>query len=192
MYKLKIKGKGGKATMERREKIQGFIKKHIYLKKRKPTDSIFAEKRSSVAITFALMLPVFAIMFFTAFNIYGAYYAEELLSMGLDGAAMLISASGYEESLNNASGDSVGYNAQVLLGTAFCQYSALYECWGWGQHPLTPNNVSQWQWVQVNPALGGIIQAKGYLNSAFSGLGINGSLLTSSGITARSVVRFIN
>ena len=178
--------------MERREKIQGFIKKYIILKKRKPTDSIFAEKRSAVAITFALMLPVFLLMFFIAFNICAAYYAEELLSMGLDGAAMLLSATGYELSVNNAGGmGTVNYNAQMILGTSFCQYLALYSCWGWGSHPLVPTNVSQWQWVQVNPQ-GGIIQAKGYLWSAFSGFGINGSLLTSSGITAESVVRFLS
>ena len=171
--------------------MRAFIKKHIYLKKRKPTDSIFAEKRSSVAITFALMLPVFAIMFFIAFNICAAYYAEELLSMGLDGAAMLLSATGYEASLNNAGMGSVNYNAQMILGTSFCQYLALYNCWGWGVHPLATNNVSQWQWVQVNPAQGGIIQAKGYLWGGYSGFGINASLLTSSGITAESVVRFL-
>ena len=178
--------------MERREKIYGFIKKYIILKKRKPTDSIFAEKRSAVAITFALMVPVFLIMLFIAFNICAAYYAEELLSMGLDGAAMLLSATGYEASLNSGGMGTVNYNAQMILGTSFCQYLALYNCWGWGVHPLTPNNVSQWQWVQVNPAYGGIIQAKGYLWGGYSGFGINASLLTSSGITAESVVRFLS
>ena len=173
--------------MERREKIQGFIKKHIYLKKRKPTDSIFADKRSAVAITFGLLLPVFLVAFFVTLDICALYYADEVLSIGLDGAAMLLSAVGYEQAMNNPY---VQQNAQILLGTGYCQYMSTGTCFnpGSGMY-VVPSNVSNYQWVRMEPAYGGVIQAKGYLTSFFTGFGLGN--FAKSGVTATSVVRFL-
>ncbi|MBO6035507.1 MAG: hypothetical protein J6P38_00250 [Acetobacter sp.] len=175
--------------MERREKIQGFIKKYIILKKRKPTDSIFAEKRSAVAITFGLLLPVFLVAFFVTLDICALYYADEVLSMGLDGAATLLSAVGYEQAMNNSS---VQYNAQILLGTGYCQYMVTNVCFppSAGYSQLFPSNVSNYQWVKMEPAYGGVIQAKGYLTGFFTGFGL--SNFAKSGVTATSVVRFLS
>ncbi|MBO6085308.1 MAG: hypothetical protein J6P19_02795 [Acetobacter sp.] len=167
--------------------MREFIKKHIILKKRKPTDSIFAEKRSAVAITFALMVPIFAIMIFITFDVCTLYYVDELVSMGLDGAGTLISAAGYQIATNDYN---VSRNAQIMLSGTFCQYAALYNCWGGAMGPLLPNNVSHWQWKQVNLPYGGVIQAKGYATGLLTGFGI--SNLTGSGVTATSVVRFLN
>ena len=171
--------------------MRDFIKKHIILKKRKPTDSIFAEKRSAVAITFALMVPVLFAMLAIMFNLCAAYYVEELASMGLDGAATVLSTAGYQNAMNDYQ---VRRNAQIVLSTTVCQYLALYNCWGGQMGILLPNNVSAWRWVKVGP-YGGIIQAKAYLTGILPDMLGAVSISknwTSLGLTARAEVRFLN
>ncbi|MBQ3817987.1 MAG: hypothetical protein II846_02320 [Acetobacter sp.] len=111
--------------MERREKIQGFIKKYIILKKRKPTDSIFAEKRSAVAITFALMLPVFFGMFCVAVDGAYLYCGEEMLSMASDAQSTFFSAtSAYDLMWGPFGGYANTEMARLVLADVFCQAPA--------------------------------------------------------------------
>ncbi len=182
--------------MERREKIQGFIKKHIILKKRKPTDSIFAEKRSAVAITFALMIPVFFAMFTIAIDTAYLYYSEEVLSMALDAAGTFLAPAGYSTALNSGGGSYLYQNVQIALVGGFCQYPAtsLNQCgvnWG-GETALTPAGVSNWRWTQINPNYG-VIQANGKIYGILEDLlgDINISYGSITSLNATSVVRFI-
>lgn len=176
--------------------MREFIKKHIILKKRKPTDSIFAEKRSAVAITFALMIPAFFAMFTIAIDTAFLYYAEEVLSMALDMAGTVLAPAGYSAALNAQGGGQLGTNAQIALAGTFCQYPApsLNQCgvnYG-GETALGLLSVSNWQWTQINPNYG-VIQANGRIYGLLEDLlgTMNISYGTANSLNATSVVRFI-
>ena len=63
----------------------------MLLRKRKPTDSVLADKKSAVAITFAVLFPVLVGMVLVLLRVGMLYYYSELLQMSVDSAATTIS-----------------------------------------------------------------------------------------------------
>lgn len=63
----------------------------MLLRKRKPTDSVLADKKSAVAITCAILFPVLVGMVLVLLRVGMLYYYSELLQMSVDSAATTIS-----------------------------------------------------------------------------------------------------
>ena len=175
----------------------------MLLKKRKPTDSILADKKSAVAITLAVMSPVLVTMIVVLLEVGMLYYYSELAQMGLDSGGSLRSVAssvtmiyheGYNENSpftgvrNGPFSGAFVSGANAMASTVASVGQSVFYTWEWSPSEININinGLDSYNRLQISTTV---------TASNFSGGGAFGgvlSFLNGVSIPANAVVQFID